>query len=410
MSGTDTLNLSVHHIGGRAGTRCYPILPFFERDVVNVLYEADTSSLAGIRAATDPLPSKTIILGDCLSGEAGPRAFHLYSNRYLSSLYPLLPGHAGTYAFDAQFGWDDDPGGRSLVETLTLDTVTLDQVIAREAGAVPPPNFLSLDTQGSELEILQGGAACIDEHVVAVMTEVEFVPLYQGQPLFGDIAAWLAERGFELASLEIFPTSGASDTSGRTPIGLRGKGYPLGGEALFLRRPETLTGKPNEAALLLKLAFVAFVFGYFDLTHRIVAALPSDAGPLLAGAKQHNLAYLLFLQNYAEILASYPPVYPVGYSDVFPPSASAKRFITGMASVNHERILAKWLGERDHDAAIAELSMLLPEDFIGVEALANQFHLTEQAEALRDNRLAQIDGLLKWLRMERSAPPSGDNP
>ena len=66
------LALSVHHIGGRAGTRCFPILPFFERDIVSVLYEADTSSLAGIRAATKDLPSKTIILGDCLSGEAGP--------------------------------------------------------------------------------------------------------------------------------------------------------------------------------------------------------------------------------------------------------------------------------------------------------------------------------------------------
>ena len=258
MDAPARLALSVHHIGGRAGTRCFPILPFFERDIVSVLYEADTSSLAGIRAATKDLPSKTIILGDCLSGEAGPRPFHIYSNRYLSSLYPLLSKHTDQYSFDTQFGWDDDPVSKSLVETRVFETVTLDQIIEREAGRAPAPNFLSLDTQGSELEILKGAGATSESNVVAIMSEVEFVPVYQDQPLIGDVVAYLGEKGFELASLEIFPTSGAST---RTPIGLRGKGFPQAGEALFLRRPETLTDHPDRTSLLLKLAFISF-FSY----------------------------------------------------------------------------------------------------------------------------------------------------
>lgn len=400
------LALSVHHIGGRAGTRCYPILPMFERDVVSVLYEADKSSLGGIRAATKDLPSRTVILGDCLSGEAGPRPFHLYSNRYLSSLFPLSPDYANSFSFDGQFGWDDDPGGRSLVETLTLETVTLDQVMAREAGKTPPPNFLSLDTQGSELEILTGGAATIADHVVAIMTEVEFVPIYQNQPLLGDIVAYLDDQGFELASLEIFPTAGASN---RTPIGLRGKGFPQGGEALFLRRPETLADTPNQATLMLKAAFIAFVFGFFDQTHRIMSTLPEAATDLLAGPGESDPAYINFLRNYAEIAASYPPIHPVGYSQVFAPKASAKRFMTGMASVDHDAILNNWLAGRDHESAMADLSKLLPDDFIGIEALANQFQLTDHARQLRENRRAQVDGVLKWLRMERTIPSTGEN-
>lgn len=400
MTDPAKLALSVHHIGGRAGTRCFPILPFFERDIVNVLYEADKSSLAGIRDATEMLPSKTIILGDCVSGQAGPRAFYLYSNRYLSSLYPLAPEHTGTYAFDPQFGWDDDPGGKSLAETLTLDTVTLDQIIEREAGAVPPPNFLSLDTQGSELEILRGGQATVADHVVAIMTEVEFIPVYQDQPLLGDIVGYLAEQGFELASLDIFPTSGASD---RTPIGLRGKGFPQGGEALFLRRPASLENNPNRNVLLLKQAFIAFVFGFFDQTHEIMARLPDDSISILGAARDPELAYLLFLKTYAEITKSYPELYPIRYSDIFPPERSAKRFMTGLASVQYDQVKTAWLGTREHADAMADLSKLLSDDFIGVEALANQFHLTDHAEKLRKNRKEQVDGVLKWLRMERTA-------
>ena len=406
MTTSDDLALSVHHIGGRAGTRCFPILPIFERDVVSVLYEADKSSLGGIRAATRGMPSRTVILGDCLSGEAGPRPFYLYSNRYLSSLYPLSPDYANAFSFDAQFGWDDDPGGRSLVETLTLETITLDQVMEREAGKTPAPNFLSLDTQGSELEILKGGEATVSDHVVAIMTEVEFVPIYQDQPLLGDIVGYLDGQGFELASLEIFPTAGASN---RTPIGLRGKGFPQGGEALFLRRPETLSESPDQAAFLLKAAFIAFVFGFFDQTHRIMSTLPEAATGLLSASRDTDPAYVTFLRHYAEIVASYPSIHPVGYSEVFPPKASAKRFMTGMASVDYDALAEKWLGGRDQESAMADLSKLLSDDFIGIEALANQFQLTDHAEQLRENRRAQVDAVLKWLRMERTSATPGDS-
>jgi FkbM family methyltransferase len=403
MDKPDRLPLSVHHIGGRAGTRCFPILPVFERDIVNVLYEADRSSLAGIRAATKDLPSETIILGDCVSGKAGPRPFHIYSNRYLSSLFPLSARYTGNYSFDAQFGWDDDPIGKSLVETLTLDTVTLDQIIEREAGRVPPPNFLSLDTQGSELEILEGGANTIESDVVAIMSEVEFVPIYQDQPLFGDIVSFLDGKGFELASLEIFPTAGASN---RTPIGLRGKGFPQGGEALFLRRPETLGDHPDRNTLLLKLAFISFVFNFFDRTHEIISGLEDHAVPVNGQELTENLSYLVFLKMYGDITKTYPDLFPVDYSDIWPTRQSAARFKNGFRTVDYEAIHTAYVAARDPAEFMQDLSKLLSDDLIGVEALAARFHLNEQAELLRENRQGQIDSVLKWLRMERTTTSS----
>ena len=69
-----TTLLTTHHVGGRAGTRTFPSMKYFEKDRVNVLYEADESSISGIKKETHYLPSKTIILPDCLSGSAGKRA------------------------------------------------------------------------------------------------------------------------------------------------------------------------------------------------------------------------------------------------------------------------------------------------------------------------------------------------
>jgi FkbM family methyltransferase len=75
--------------------------------------------------------------------------------------------------------------GRSEVETHRLDDVP------ETAGA----DFLKLDVQGAELLVLEGAAKRLRD-ILVVHTEVEFLPLYKGQPLFGDIDACLRRHGF----------------------------------------------------------------------------------------------------------------------------------------------------------------------------------------------------------------------
>lgn len=80
--------------------------------------------------------------------------------------------------------------GRSPIATTTLEAW------ARGAG-VERVDALKLDVQGAELAVLQGAGALL-EHVRVVDLEVEFNPIYRGQPLFGDIDGFLRERGFAL--------------------------------------------------------------------------------------------------------------------------------------------------------------------------------------------------------------------
>ena len=154
--------------------------------------------------------------------------------------------------------------------------------------------------------------------------------------------------------------------------------------------------------LLLKQAFIAFVFGFYDRTHLIISGLRDEAASILGTARDPNLAYLLFLNTYAEFMKTYPDLYPVRYSDIFGPERSAKRFTTGLAGVKYDQVQSAWLDSREHVGAMEDLSKLLSDDFIGIEVLANQFHLAEHAEQLRKIRREQVDGVLKWLRMERA--------
>ena len=98
--------------------------------------------------------------------------------------------------------------GLELERELTVLALRLDR-------AVPKPiDILKLDLQGGELDALCGLGERLAE-VRAVLTEVEFVPLYEGQPLFADLDTALRGAGFRLFHLyDIWSHPDGQTTSG----------------------------------------------------------------------------------------------------------------------------------------------------------------------------------------------------
>jgi len=67
---------------------------------------------------------------------------------------------------------------RSIV-TCTLDTFM-------EQHGISDADFIKIDVQGAELDVFKGGAKTLQQ-VVCIVSEVEFIPMYVDQPLFGDV-------------------------------------------------------------------------------------------------------------------------------------------------------------------------------------------------------------------------------
>jgi FkbM family methyltransferase len=74
----------------------------------------------------------------------------------------------------------------------SVDTVSLDR-FAGDTG-IKDVDFIKIDIQGAELEVFEGGTTTLHD-VVAVVSEVAFIPGYIGAPVFGDVCRFLSEQG-----------------------------------------------------------------------------------------------------------------------------------------------------------------------------------------------------------------------
>jgi FkbM family methyltransferase len=72
----------------------------------------------------------------------------------------------------------------------TLDAVTANSLFAR-------PNFIKIDVQGYELEVLRGGERTL-ESAEAVLMELNLLRLHEGAPLFHESAEFMGNHGFQV--------------------------------------------------------------------------------------------------------------------------------------------------------------------------------------------------------------------
>jgi hypothetical protein len=87
-----------------------------------------------------------------------------------------------------------DPGNSSAQPT-AMEMTTLDAVV--RATPFERADFLKLDVQGYELEVLKGAEQVLSS-VEAVMMEVNLIAVYEGAPLADEAVAFMAARGFRV--------------------------------------------------------------------------------------------------------------------------------------------------------------------------------------------------------------------
>jgi FkbM family methyltransferase len=125
---------------------------------------------------------------NCACGaEAGSAKINVAKNSYSSSLLPMLEAHSAS-----------EPGSIYISEE-TISVCTLDDSVV--PSLIPQDKvWLKIDTQGYEAEVLNGATRLIPS-VQAIECELSLVPLYEGQPLIGDMINMIYQMGFRMVSV-----------------------------------------------------------------------------------------------------------------------------------------------------------------------------------------------------------------
>ena len=149
-------------------------------------------------------------------------------------------------------------------------------------------DFLKLDVQGSELEVMQSAGSLLRECSI-IQVEVSFICLYENQKGFGDIDVFLRQQGFlphhfvNIKKLPISPILLGNDV-------FKGVNQVVEADMVYVKDFSKLDS--HDSQLLKKLAFLSFsLYGSFDLSFRIVRYLVGKG--VLPSHKESELLALI---------------------------------------------------------------------------------------------------------------------
>lgn len=220
----------VMDVGARYGM--HPTWRNYAGKIKYLMFEPDTEEANRLRTQLDKDTFE--IFETALDSEEGERTFHLLKHRGLSSF--LKPDLASECFRRLK------PGQAELEREVTLKTRTID-ALASEQGI--PLDFLKVDTEGTEHDVIEGADAQLGHGILGVRSSCNFQPCFMGQKLFSETHDYLLGKGFILLNLDYhgygYPRLGLF----RKPDPIEPENFRYGilvaADAVWIRRPEWIT-------------------------------------------------------------------------------------------------------------------------------------------------------------------------
>lgn len=262
------MNLVLYHVGGEGD--CGPAMSILKMypDTKLVVFDAREDTDDHLQAETN---GNITVINRCIDDKIGEADFYINKFPVSSSLMPVSP-----------LAKDENPGyphcktwgeNAAVDRIVRLKTTTIDEVVS--SGLAPAPDILSIDAQGAELRILKGASSILPK-LSAIITEIEFSEIYEGQCLFDEQMAYLRDFAFRFTSFV--------HEQHWHPGPELGLGFHTVGEALWLRYTGDFRGRGamhfTEAGpeLILKIITVACAFQRFSYAKMLCGILEKHYG------------------------------------------------------------------------------------------------------------------------------------
>jgi FkbM family methyltransferase len=118
---------------------------------------------------------------------------HRYNIDYIIALVSSTDGNEKLFG-ECETNSQVVESGQNGNDVYSLPTQTLDNILAR--AQFPYPDFLKLDVQGHELEVLKGAENAL-AHSEVCLLEMSLLDLGNKQPLLSKMVSFMDEKGFQ---------------------------------------------------------------------------------------------------------------------------------------------------------------------------------------------------------------------
>lgn len=177
-------------VGGMGGLQHY-WQPYHNR-IVPVLFEPNPAQAAPIRDSLARFPGGRVI-EKALGDQEGTRELNITASQWCSSLLKPNKQFLSRYSAGPAF---------EVERTVPVHCVRYDSL--HQAGEVPSPDAIKIDTQGFDYNVLVGFGDLLNS-VLAIQLESHAYPIYEGQKLLHDYVEYLQPFGLYLARIETVP-------------------------------------------------------------------------------------------------------------------------------------------------------------------------------------------------------------
>lgn len=176
----------IFDVGSHTGATTIEYLEHFPSAKV-FAFEPEPANLDVVTRALGPYYERVTVVDAALSENDGNAVFHVNSHNGTHSLLPIG---------DVQY-WaaHEKEVERIQVKTRSLDSISTEYKIDHI-------DIVKMDIQGGELSALKGSQRLLSSGGISLLAlEVEFQQLYEAQPMFWDICAYLQNFGYSFYKL-----------------------------------------------------------------------------------------------------------------------------------------------------------------------------------------------------------------
>lgn len=170
--------------------------------------------------------------------------------------------------------------------TVTLNESTVDTKRLDDIPEIENVDLFKIDVQGAELKVFENATEALEKTLV-VQAEVEFLEMYENQPMFADVDIFLREHGFQFHKFQTIGSRCFRPLYKDNDLN-EGINQIIWGDAVYVR--DWMKFEQLSEEKLQKYAVIMHdLYGSHDLVYTIIAEIDNRNGSQLAGNYIHIL-------------------------------------------------------------------------------------------------------------------------